>query len=131
MWGLACWHQRIESIMCESYAYRSLIRVLGLAWTVFLGTATTTGAQTRSESPSPPVRLPGIMYPGMLRRNQLIQSSSQPASAPDPALWKVAARHRTPEIAPLIEAAFREELSLKASQRGDLLRSGPWRPARA
>src|SRR4051812_25350356 len=41
-----------------------LMRVLGLAWTVFLGAVTAVAAQTGTESASPPVRLPGVVYPG-------------------------------------------------------------------
>src|SRR5215207_3256417 len=50
--------------MREFHACRSFLRILGLAWTILLGAVTAVAAQTRPESSSPPVRLPGVVYPG-------------------------------------------------------------------
>jgi hypothetical protein len=50
--------------MSRSRAYRPSLRAVGLTWTVLLGAVTAAVAQTRSDSPAPPVRLPGVVYPG-------------------------------------------------------------------
>jgi hypothetical protein len=51
----------------------------------------------------------------MLPSRRVIQSSNQKVSAPDRASQNVAAGHHTPEVAPHVEAAVQEELSLKAA----------------
>src|SRR5215212_2884301 len=106
-------------MMSRSRAYRPSLRAVGLTWTVLLGAVTAAVAQTRSDSPAPPVRLPGVVSPGdaavAARDPKLIQSSNQKVNAPDRASQNVAAGHHTPEIAPHVEAAVQEELSLKGA----------------
>src|SRR3954462_12827895 len=75
-------HHRIERMMSRSRAYRPSLRAVGLTWTVLLGAATAAVAQTRSDSPAPPVRLPGVVYPGdaaVTARDPKLKSKGQRA----------------------------------------------------
>jgi hypothetical protein len=46
---------------------KRFLRVVGLAWIALLATVTAISAQATTEGPAPPVRLPGIVYPGSAR----------------------------------------------------------------